>query len=500
MGRPSMIETACRIASGETSAEEATRASLERVDRAQRELNAFVDVFHEAAITQARAIDEQRSAGRALGPLAGVPIAIKDNICVGQDRSPGRTTCASRMLEGYRSPFTATAVERLLDAGAVVVAKTNLDEFAMGGSGEHSAFGATRNPWDPTRIPGGSSSGSAAAVAAGCVTMALGSDTGGSVRQPAAMCGLVGLKPTYGRVSRYGLVAYASSLDQIGTMTHSVEDAAAALGVIAGHDARDNTSAPRAAEDFLASIVHGVRGEHVAVVRPKEGLHAGVLESLDRAVGVLGEAGASVDEGQLPHTEFGVAAYYLVATAEASSNLARYDGVRYGRRAELREGEGLHELYVRSRSEGFGDEVKRRILLGTHALSSGYYDQFYGKAQRTRRLIKQDFERLFERGARAVLMPTTPEPAFPLGEKLEDCMAMYLEDAFTVGANLAGLPAVSVPTGLVEVDGVSLPVGVQLVGRAFDEAGLLSIARVLEEGLGFDEVSPFAAEVGARND
>lgn len=495
MAKPGMTETARRIASGECSALEAVEQALAHIDRVQPELNAFVDVFHEAAKAHARAVDDRQAAGEPLGPLAGVPVVVKDNICLGQDAYPGRTTCASRMLEGYRSPYTATAVEKLLAAGAVVVAKANLDEFAMGGSGEYSAFGATRNPWDVQRTPGGSSSGSAAAVAAGVVGLALGSDTGGSVRQPAAMCGLVGLKPTYGRVSRYGLVAFASSLDQIGTLTHNVMDAAAALSVIAGHDAHDATSAPREAEDYSTAVGADAKGHTVVVVRPQGAVHPGVSDALERAARVLGDAGVGVAEGALPHTRYGIASYYLIAPAEASSNLARYDGIRYGRRAEVRDGEALEDLYVRSRTEGFGAEVKRRILLGTHALSSGYYDQFYGKAQRTRRLIKNDFEAIFATGARAVLVPTTPTPAFRLGEKLADPMSMYLEDAFTVGANLAGLPAISVPAGLVEVDGVMLPVGVQLIGRAFDEAGLLQLADALERGLGFDARSPMALEV-----
>lgn len=494
MGRAGMIEMARQIASGAMSAQDAVSAALADIDHAQRELNAFVDVFGDSALERAQRVDDARARGEALGPLAGVPVAIKDNICLGQDTHPGRTTCASRMLEGYRSPYSATAAQKLLDAGAIVVAKANLDEFAMGGSGEHSAFGATRNPWDTSRTPGGSSSGSAAAVAAGCVPMALGSDTGGSVRQPAAMCGLVGLKPTYGRVSRYGLVAFASSLDQIGTLTRTVEDAAATLSIIAGHDALDATSSPRPSEDFVAALDGSAPGERVSCVRPANGVHPGIADAVERAAGVLNRAGIALDEGALPHTDYGIAAYYLIAPAEASSNLARYDGVRYGRRAKLDQGEGLDALYTLSRSEGFGPEVQRRILLGTHALSSGYYDQYYGRAQRTRRLIKEDFEALFDRGARAVLMPTTPEPAFKLGAKLDDPMSMYLEDAFTVGANLAGLPAISVPAGVVEVDGVQLPVGVQLVGRPFDEAGLLRLARVLEAGLGFDRLSPFAAE------
>lgn len=490
MARSDMIETAERIASGEWTAREVVEHALSSIERAQGELNAFVTVLHDSAIERAEEIDRRRAAGQSLGPLAGVPVVVKDNIC------HERTTCASRMLEGYHSPYTATAVEKLLDAGAVVVAKANMDEFAMGGSGEHSAFGPTRNPWDTSRVPGGSSSGSAAAVAAGCVPMALGSDTGGSVRQPAAMCGLVGLKPTYGRVSRYGLVAYACSLDQIGILTHTVADAAVALSVIAGHDAHDATSAPRPTEDFAQNLEVSPRGERVAVVRPAGAVHPGIAGALERSAGILREAGVDLEDAALPTTPHAIAAYYLIAPAEASSNLARYDGVRYGRRAELRQSEGLEDLYIRSRSEGLGPEVKRRILLGTHALSSGYYDQFYGKAQRTRRLIKADFDAAFDRGARAVLMPTTPNPAFGLGEKMDDPLSMYLEDAFTVGANLAGLPAVSVPAGMVHVDGVELPIGVQLVGRAFDEVGLLRLARSLERGLGFGDRSPMATAAG----
>ncbi len=489
MAGSDMIETAARLARGEQSAREAAEQALARIDRVQGDLNAFVEVRRDEALREASEVDQRRAAGDALGALAGVPVVVKDNICL------GRTTCASRMLEHYESPYDATAVRKLRDAGAIIVAKANLDEFAMGGSGEHSAFGPTRNPWDTQRVPGGSSSGSAAAVAAGCVAMALGSDTGGSVRQPAALCGLVGLKPTYGRVSRYGLVAFASSLDQIGTFTHTVEDAALALSVIAGHDPHDATSAPRKVEDFRATLEQDEPGHRVAIIAPEGGVHPGISDALQRAAKVLEGSGVGIDEETLPTTAHGIAAYYLIAPAEASSNLARYDGVRYGRRAQLREGDGLEALYTRSRSEGFGAEVKRRILLGTHALSSGYYDQFYGKAQRTRRLIKQDFERIFERGARAVLMPTTPSPAFKLGEKLGAPLEMYLEDAFTVGANLAGLPAVSVPAGLVEVDGVKLPVGVQLVGRPFDEAGLLRLARTLENGMGFEARSPFASSL-----
>lgn len=483
-----MTEIARRIATGRTSAQAVVQAALDRIDATHAQLNAFVQVFHEAALAQARAIDRAIAAGQTPGPLAGVPIAVKDNICMGQSPYPNRTTCASRMLEHYRSPFSATAVQRLLDAGAVVVGKTNLDEFAMGASGEHSCFGPSANPWDTTRTPGGSSSGSAAAVATGCVPLALGSDTGGSVRQPAAMCGIVGLKPTYGRVSRLGLVAFASSLDQIGTLTASVQDAALALSIIAGHDPQDATSAPVPYEPDPDAWQRGAAGRVVACLDPDhpaaDGLHPGVADALNRAQHALASAGARLEPAHLQHLHAAVAAYYVIAPAEASSNLARYDGVRYGRRASLAPDEGLEALYTRSRSEGLGPEVQRRILLGTHALSSGYRDQYYGRAQRARRLIRQDYLNLFERGVHAVLMPTTAAPAFRLGEKLDDPWAMYQQDAFTVGANLAGLPAISVPAGLVEHQGSRLPVGVQLVGRPFDEAGLLAIAADLHARLG----------------
>ncbi|MCW5756002.1 MAG: Asp-tRNA(Asn)/Glu-tRNA(Gln) amidotransferase subunit GatA [Phycisphaeraceae bacterium] len=476
------------IAAGVRSAREVVAAALARLDALEPTLNACIDTFHEPALAQADHVDARRAAGRPLGPMAGVPIVAKDNLCLGQDTYPGRTTCASRMLEHYRSPYTATALQKMLDAGAIVIAKANLDEFAMGASGEHSAFGPTANPWDPARTPGGSSSGSAAAVAAGLVPVALGSDTGGSVRQPAAMTGLVGLKPTYGRVSRYGLVAYASSLDQVGTLTHTVADAALALTIIAGHDPLDATSAPHPIDDYAAAPGQPIAGWSVALVEPAGPVHPAVADALERAARALSASGVRVSQGHLPHTALGVAAYYLIAPAEASSNLARYDGVRYGHRAALAPGEGLQALYTRSRTEGFGPEVRKRILLGTHALQSGYHDRYYGRAQRTRRLIQNDFTALFADGIRAVLMPTTPGPAFRLGEKLADPMALYLEDAFTVGANLAGLPAIGVPMGLTPPHPshkhTPLPIGVQLIGRPYDEAGLLALAQALEAAQG----------------
>ncbi|HRQ73870.1 MAG TPA: Asp-tRNA(Asn)/Glu-tRNA(Gln) amidotransferase subunit GatA, partial [Phycisphaerales bacterium] len=438
----------------------------------------------------ARALDARLRAGGRAGPLAGVPVAVKDNLCLAR----GRTTCASRMLEAYESPFTATAVQRLIDAGAVVVGKTNLDEFAMGSSCEFSIFGPTRNPWDDSRVPGGSSGGSAAAVAAGLVPLALGSDTGGSIRQPAGFCGVAGLKPTYGRISRWGLVAFASSLDQVGPFARTVGDCALALSIMAGRDALDATCCDRPPEDFAARLGEPVRPLRIAIPRQARGggveggggNHAAVDAALDAAAAALAERGAEIVEIDLPHAEHAVAAYYIVAAAEASSNLARFDGVRYGRRAAMREGDSLEDLYRRSRTEGFGEEVRRRILLGTHVLSSGYQDKYYLTALKARRRIKDDFDRAFEAGASAVLMPTSPAPPFRLGEKTEDPLALYLEDVYTVGVNLAGLPAIALPAGVATLDGRTLPVGVQLIAPAFGEARLLRIAHELQAALAFN--------------
>ena len=405
------------------------------------------------------------------GPLAGVPVAVKDNLAT----TELPTTCGSRLLEGYRSPFEATAVRRLRAAGAVVLGKTNLDEFAMGSSTEHSAFGPTLNPCDRTRVPGGSSGGSAAAVAAGYVDAALGSDTGGSIRQPAAFCGIVGIKPTYGRVSRYGLVAFASSLDQVGTLARRVREAALLLRVVSGHDPRDATSAPKAVPDFAAAAEWGVRGVVVGV--PEEyvpdTLDPGVRALLDRAADTLREAGAEVRPVSLPHTDLAIPSYYVLNPAEASSNLARYDGVRYGVR---RVGTDNRTMYESTRSNGFGAEVKRRILLGTYALSAGYYDRYYGAARRARRLVAEDFGAVFAAGVDLLLTPTTPGPAFRLGERLDDPIEMYLSDVYTVPANLAGLPAVSVPIGLTG----GLPVGGQLLAPWWREETMIAAAAVVE--------------------
>jgi aspartyl-tRNA(Asn)/glutamyl-tRNA(Gln) amidotransferase subunit A len=459
----------------------------ERRDRLNPTLNAFLS----STSTDIRVaeVDAQLKAGK-VGSLAGVPVALKDNLClVG---SP--TTAGSRILEGYRSPFTATAVQRLLDAGAVVIGKTNCDEFAMGSSGENSAFGPTKNPWDVSRVPGGSSSGSAAAVAAGIVPAALGSDTGGSIRQPASHCGIVGLKPTYGRVSRYGLIAYASSLDQIGPLTRSVEDAALILNIICGHDPLDSTSSDHAVPDFTQDLSKPI--DELVLGVPKHAFspanHPAVVSTLRAAIKTYESLGASIREIDFPHADHAIAAYYIVALAEASSNLARFDGVRYGRRAALKPGASLMDLYCQSRSEGFGPEVQRRIMLGTYILSSGYYDAYYLTALKARRKIKQDFDRAFEAptSCDAILMPASPNPAFKLGEKTSDPLAMYLEDIYTVGINLAGVPAITIPAGFVAIGQKRLPIGMQLIGPAWREATLLRIARMFEGATTYHEQTP----------
>ena len=465
------------LTKGDFSSRELTESVLDRVERVEPAVSAFVTVRDRGDIlAEAVVADERRVAGRCQGALCGVPFAVKDNIST-RDLA---TTCSSRMLESYVSPYDATAVARLKEAGAVLVGKTNMDEFAMGSSNENSAFGATRNPWDAGRVPGGSSGGSAAAVAAGEVPLALGSDTGGSVRQPAGFCGVVGVKPTYGRVSRYGLVAFASSLDQIGTMSRDVAGAAALLEAIAGEDPRDSTTAAEPVPRLLADA--GVDLKGLAVGVPDEyfadGLDPVVAEKVRDAVEIIGSLGAKVLTISIPHLRFGIAAYYLVADAEASSNLARYDGVRYGHRSDR--AEDLEGLYRMSRSEGFGVEVKRRIMLGTYALSAGYYDQYYLKAQKVRTLLAQDFERAFE-SVDAVVAPTSPTTAFALEERVHDPVSMYLSDVYTVPVNLAGLPAVSVPCGL---DSSGLPVGLQITVDKFREPVMFRVARAYERATG----------------
>ena len=468
------------VAARRISAVELTRSTLARLDALEPRIGAFLTIFHEDALREAVEVDE----GQRTGPLAGVPVAIKDNLCTRH----GPTTCASRMLENFHAPYDATVVSRLRSAGAVIVGKTNLDEFAMGSSTENSAFKITRNPWDTDRVPGGSSGGSAAAVAAGMCLGALGSDTGGSVRQPAGLCGVVGIKPTYGRVSRYGLVAYASSLDQVGCFGRTVEDAAAMLQAIAGPDPMDSTCHPDPALDYLASLHRPVEGLRVGIAREydlSEGVDPHVKQAMEQAIQVYRSMGASIVEVSLPHTQYAIAAYYIIAPCEASSNLARYDGVHFGHRT-AQPVRDIVELFSRSRAEGFGDEVKRRIMIGTYALSSGYYDAYYVRALKIRRLIKQDFDRAFEQ-CDVVLCPTSPTPAFRIGEKSGDPLAMYLTDVFTVTANIAGIPGISVPCGFTDgsnSDGKPLPIGLQLLGPAFGEEKLLRAARMYEATAG----------------
>ncbi|HKQ09170.1 MAG TPA: Asp-tRNA(Asn)/Glu-tRNA(Gln) amidotransferase subunit GatA [Blastocatellia bacterium] len=463
------------IAAREVSAVAVCRAALERIEKLSA-LNAFVTVIAEAALERAAHIDDLAQRGDTLPPLAGTVVGIKDNMVM----RDVRTTAGSRILFDYKPPYTATVIERLERAGAIIVGKTNLDEFAMGSSTENSAHGAVKNPWNTDYVPGGSSGGSAVAVATGMAMAALGSDTGGSIRQPASLTGVVGMKPTYGRVSRYGLIAFGSSLDQIGPFANRVEDVAEVLNVIAGHDANDSTSANQPAADYVAALAGEVRGLRVGVPREYygEGLNAEVRSQVEAAIEKLRALGAEIVDVSLPHTKYAVPVYYLIATAEASSNLARFDGVRYGFRAE--DAATLKQMYSRTRDQGFGAEVKRRIMLGTYALSAGYYDAYYGKAQKVRSLIERDFRNAFA-ACDVIATPTAPTPAFKLGEKADDPLAMYLSDIFTITANLAGVPGISLPCGL---SSEGLPIGVQLIGRHFDEARLLCAAYHLEHALG----------------
>ena len=462
--------TRAAIESGETTVELVVASCLNTIAEKQR-LNAFLSVFREKALERARAIDRKIAAGRA-GKLAGMVVAVKDIICIRDER----VTCGSKMLENFVSLYDATAVQRLLDEDAVIIGKTNMDEFAMGSSTENSAFGPVLNPVEETRVPGGSSGGSAVAVAAGMAHTALGTDTGGSIRQPAAFCGVVGLKPTYGRVSRYGLVALASSFDQIGPFAHSVADAARVLQVLAGHDEMDSTSADVPVPDYLSFLTKDVKGMSIGVPREafSEGVNSEVQRAVENCIERLRSGGARIVEVDLPHSRFTISAYYILMTAESSSNLARYDGARYGYRSP--HAGTLAEMYVRSRSEAFGPEVKRRIMLGTYVLSAGYYDAYYRKAQKVRRLIQRDFLDAF-RTVECIVMPTTPTTAFELGEKKAEPLAMYLSDIFTVAANLAGIPAISIPCGR---DSRGLPIGVHVLGKHFDEGTMLRVADFLE--------------------
>jgi aspartyl-tRNA(Asn)/glutamyl-tRNA(Gln) amidotransferase subunit A len=484
----SLTEAAAALRRGETTSVELTRTLLGRIEDHNPALNAFLTVTGEWALELARQADARIQSGAA-SPLTGIPLAIKDVICV----QGVPATAGSLILKGYRPPYHATVIEKLLAAGVVILGKTNTDEFAMGSSTENSAYGVTHNPWDPTRVPGGSSGGSAAAVAAGLAFGALGSDTGGSVRQPAALCGVVGVKPSYGRVSRYGLIAFASSLDQIGVFARTAEDTALLLGAIAGHDPRDGTSMPTPVPDYAAQLQSGdspVAGQSLRGLRvglPKEyfvsGVEADVSAAVSAAVKVLEWLGAQVREVSLPHTEQALSAYYIIAPAEASANLARFDGVRYGARAHA---STLWDEYRQTRGAGFGAEVKRRIMLGTYALSTGYYDAYYLQAQKVRTLIKGDFDSAFD-DVDVIACPTSPTTAFKIGEKADDPLAMYLADVFTLPANLAGIAGVSVNCGF---DRAGLPVGLQLLGPAFTEDRLLRVAHVFQQATDWHKREP----------
>ena len=482
--RSTAVALLARMNAGAITAEEVTKAYLDRAGRLEPKVHAFLHRDDEKALAQARDVDARRRSGKPVGALAGVPIALKDVLCTKGEP----TTCASRMLKDFRPPYNATVIEKLIAADAIPVGKTNMDEFAMGSSTENSAFGPTRNPWDLDRIPGGSSGGSAAAVAADFAPISLGSDTGGSIRQPAALCGIVGLKPTYGRVSRYGLIAFASSLDQIGPFAHDLADTALLLKIISGRDPRDATSVDEPVPDYPASLDTPPERLRIGLVREffGEGLDPEVDAAVREAIRVYEAAGASVKEVSLPHSKYGAPAYYLVAPAECSSNLARYDGTIFGHRAadfaattpEEEAFPPLIRMMMASRAEGFGPEVKRRIMLGTFALSAGYADQYYNQALKVRRLIRNDFDAAF-REVDVLLGPTTPTAAFKLGEKTADPLAMYLSDIYTITTNLAGIPGLSLPCGLTAS---GLPIGLQLMAPAFAEETLLRTARVFEKG------------------
>lgn len=465
----------------EVSARDVTEAFYRRIDALDDRVHAYLTLTRELALEQADQADHRRQTGE-FGPLLGVPLAIKDVICT----KGVRTTCGSKILQTFVPPYDATVVERLKAAGAILLGKANMDEFAMGSSTEHSAYGITHNPWDLSTIPGGSSGGSAAAVAADECAAALGTDTGGSIRQPAACCGIVGLKPTYGRVSRYGLVAFASSLDQIGPMTKDVRDAALLLNVIGGKDLRDSTSADISMPDFTRALTGSVQGLRIGI--PREyfiaGIDAEVEEAVRAAVKVLEGLGATTKEVSLPHTEYGVAVYYILASSEASSNLARYDGVKYGYRTP--QWSNLRDMYMRTRDEGFGTEVKRRIMLGTYALSAGYYEAYYKKAQQVRTLILRDFEEAFQQ-VDVFVAPTAPTPAFKIGEKTDDPLQMYLSDIHTIPVNLAGIPGISLPCGF---NSAGLPVGLQIIGKPFDEATVLRVAYAFEQNTDYHRRKP----------
>lgn len=475
-------EVATALRKKEVTAVEITESVWKRISAVEDIVKGFITVLDvEKLLQEAKKIDMLLAEGRELSPLAGIPMALKDNICT--EGIP--TTCASRILKDYRPPYDAHVTEKLKEAGTLLLGKANMDEFAMGSSTENSSFYPTCNPWDTARVPGGSSGGSASLVAADEVFFSLGSDTGGSIRQPASLCGVVGLKPTYGLVSRYGLIAFASSLDQIGPLTKDVRDCALVLDIIAGHDPRDSTSVPREKEKYAEYLGREVKGFKIGLPREyfEEGIDDSVRKTVIKAVSYCEQLGAEVEWVSMPHSAYALPCYYIVATAEASSNLARYDGIQYGYRA--REEESLIELYRQTRNQGFGAEVKRRIMLGTYALSSGYYDAYYLKALKVRTLIRQDFEKVFQ-DYDLIVTPTSPTTAFMQGEKIDDPLTMYLNDIFTTTANLTGVPAISIPCGLAD----GLPVGLQVIGRPFDEGRMLQFCYALENVLGFKGQKP----------
>jgi aspartyl-tRNA(Asn)/glutamyl-tRNA(Gln) amidotransferase subunit A len=474
-------EASAKLRNRELSSRELTEAVFRRISDTEEKIHSYLTLCREAALDQAKLADERLEHEDHPAPLLGIPLAVKDNFLT----AGARTTCASKILDNFVPPYDSTAVARIRRAGAVIIGKTNLDEFAMGSSAENSAFFPTRNPWNTDRVPGGSSGGSAAAVAADQCIAALGTDTGGSIRQPAACCGIVGLKPTYGRISRYGIIAFASSMDQVGPMTKDVTDCALLLEAIAGYDPADSTSVNRPVPPYSEALTADIKGMRLGI--PKEyfvsGMQPKVEQAVRAAIALLEKNGAVLTEISLPHTEYAVAVYYIVATAEASSNLARYDGMRYGYRAHARD---LAETYMLTREQGFGPEVKRRIMLGTYALSAGYYDAYYLKAQRVRALIKQDFDEAF-RSCDAIVTPTAPSTAFKLGEKTQDPLQMYLSDVYTISINLAGLPALSLPCGF---DSTGLPIGMQIVGKYFDEPSLLRLAYAYEQSTDWHKMKP----------
>lgn len=471
-----------KCVSGELKVAEVAQQFLSQHEKVDGKVNAFVELEKEKVLQQAEALEKLSSSERQSKKLFGVPVAIKDNIC----SQESEVTCASKILKGFHAPYDATVISKLREAGAILYGRTNMDEFAMGSSTETSSIKQTANPWDLERIPGGSSGGAAASVASGQVPLSIGSDTGGSIRQPAALCGVVGLKPTYGRVSRYGLIAFASSLDQIGPFARDVKDAALLLDVLSGDDPKDSTCAENAVPNYLQSLDQDLKGLTAGIPEEYfiEGIDPQVEASVKESIAQLEKLGVKTEKISLPHTKYAVATYYIVATAEASSNLARYDGVRYGIRAQ--EAKNLNDLYFETRSQGFGDEVKRRIMLGTYVLSAGYYDAYYLKALKVRTLMRQDFDEAFKK-VDFIVTPTSPTPAFKMGEKMDDPLSMYLSDIFTISVNLAGLPGVSIPCGLTQEN---LPIGLQLIGKPFDEETLLRVGHQFQQATDYHTKRP----------